>query len=464
LVNLIIIFFAVIVVQSMFRRDVAKGVAAGMFFLVLLPTEVRIQMPGSVPELTGHRVVLLVLFFKSLHLPNRGKTLMTSRLVLLLCLVAVCRLFSSVNAVNGLESLKTAVGFLIEDLLFFVVMVRFLQDRRTVQVVAWGCLAALFVIACLATVEKYRGINLAAEFIPGMSDDAMTVSATFRHRILLGYAMAMGLPLTMLLQQVDKTKMQRRLVFASLLLIPAACYFSNSRGPWVGCAIGAVTMGAIGGQAIRKKLRFLSVLVALVLVARPGVLDTITDLWSQTFDNSSVKGRSADYRKVLWTVAWKELSKSPDRLAVGYGGHSTETMDLGEYFESGAGGEAAQLGYTSWDSQLAADLMQYGFLGFGFELILYGSLLTMLIKVWRKSKNLDQIFVAACIATVLIYFWALTNVAIFNPQLDFLFWGLAAIGISYYSFESLPEKMENPHAEFVAEAAATPVGSFQMIP
>ena len=434
LTNIVIIGLVVLTVQILFRRDFDKGVAAAVFFLILLPNEVQIEMPGALPELTGHRMVLLMLLANMLPRLQRISLTPVSRLLFLLGLIAVCRLFSLATAIDSAASLKVLFSFIIETGLYFVLIAGALNQRRTIEFVAWSSLLALVLIAGIGTIEKYTGRNLAAMIVPGMIYSPIEVTATFRHRILFGYAMAMGLPLALALRGTPEDgRWKRWLPRIGMLLLPAACYFGNSRGPWVGCAMAGVAMGILGGRPMRRKLMWLGILAVFVLAVRPGTYDTIVSLWHQSFDKSTIKGRSTDYRLVLWKIAYDELTKSPDTALFGYGGHSTETLDVSKYFDRGAGGLADGLGYTSWDSQYASNFMQYGFLGFGLEVILYLSVLGMLVKTWRQSNEEDREFAAALGVTALVFFWAMATVAIFNQQLYYLFWTVVAIAGRFHS-------------------------------
>jgi len=426
LINIFIIIIAAFIVQFLLRRDLDKGLAAAVFFLVFLPVEVQIPMPGALPQLTAHRVILLIVLA---HCWPRIRGLAgtpVAGVLVLAALVAACRLCSTVIALSPSASFKVVLDFLIETVLYFVLILAGLRSRRSIELMAWSSLAALVAVAGIGTIEKYTGINLAAQVVPGMADFPNTVSSTFRHRILFGYAMAMAFPLALALGERADTPWRRRLAGIGFFIVPAACYFSNSRGPWVGFALGTVIIGALGGARLRKKLLWAGVLTAAVLILRPGVKETIVDLWHQTFNDDSVKGESASYRKKLWWVAYSELSKSPERLVFGYGGYSTQMMDLSEYFDRGAGGLATVLGYTSWDSQYASDFMQYGFLGFGLEVAFYLAVLATVLKAWRPAAEADRPFIAACIASTGVFLFAMATVAIFNPQLEFLFWALVA--------------------------------------
>jgi hypothetical protein len=460
LTNVIIISLVALTVHFLLRRDFDKGLAAAVFFLILLPKEVQIEMPGALPELTGHRVVLLVLLVNMLPRLQRVSLLPVSRPLLLLGLVAVCRLFSTITAIDSAASFKVVFGFLIETVLYFVLIVGGLNERRTIKFVAWSSLLALVFVAGIGTIEKYTGRNLAAMIVPGMNASPSAVTATFRHRILFGYAMAMGFPLALALKGTLESGWKRWLPKIGIVLLPAACYFSNSRGPWVGCGLAGLVMGILGGRPMRRKLMLLGALAVFVMALRPGTYDTISSLWHQSFSDNTIKGRSADYRLVLWKIAYNELNKSFGHALLGYGGHSTEMLDVSNYFDRGAGGLAGELGYTSWDSQFASNFMQYGFLGFGLETILYLSVLGMLVRTWRHSNEEDREFIAVCVATTLVFFWAMSTVAIFNPQLEYLFWTMVAIAGRFHSVTPVadlgPEinedvRMEAPHIQARSE-------------
>jgi len=47
--NLVIIVAVVLTVQFLLLRDFDKGLAAAVFFLILLPKEVQIEMPSELP-------------------------------------------------------------------------------------------------------------------------------------------------------------------------------------------------------------------------------------------------------------------------------------------------------------------------------------------------------------------------------------------------------------------------------
>jgi len=446
LFDFILILISSFVTLRRFRLGLGSGLAATVFFLVLLPTEVRLPTPGALPELTAHRILLMLAAWQvfrdrdgdwPISLPGMG----------LIVLVAIIRGCSTLISISFLPALKDFLGFILETALFFMVIGKGLRTPDAVRKVAWSTMWALVAVAAIATVEKYRGINLAAHFIPGMLDNGREVSATFRHRILLGYSLAMGFPLVLGLWTLAATKKQKYAANVGMLMLPAACYFANSRGAWAGMALAGMMMAITGSKELRRRLALLGVLGLAVLILRPGVLDTINSRWEHTKDTNTLKGKSASYRLELWRVAYNHLSKSPERFLLGYGGHSTQQMDLASEFQFG--GNAGALGYTSWDSEYAVTLMQFGFAGFLAEIFLYIFLAVKCYQAWRAAPLEIQPLIAGCGAAVAVYLWAMTNVAIFNPQLKFLFWTMIAIPLrsAYIQWNATPAPIDPASAE-----------------
>jgi len=427
MINLFFILVAVLVTIVRFRRDFATGLATAVFFLVLMPTEVRLPAPGALPEITVHRLLLVVAAVAVMR--RRGMDAVVPLPAIgLLVLVAIFRVFSTLLAHEFAPALKDFLSFVLETLLYFLIIGVGLRAPGAWRKVAWGILYALIGVACIATVEKYTRINLAARFIPDMLDNPVEITATFRHRILLGYAMAMGFPLALGLWTTAATQRERTVSTIGMLLLPAACYYANSRGAWVGIAMAGAIMTMAGTAVLRKRIILLGAVAVAVLILRPGVWGTIERRWEHTTSTSTIKGRSASYRLELWRVAFKQLSKGAERMAFGYGGHSTQYMDLSSEFEFG--GNAGALGYTSWDSEFAVVFMQYGFAGLLTELLVYLILCKRLLDAWRIAPPEFRLLIVACFAVTSVFLWSMTNVAIFNPQLKFLFWTTVALGVT----------------------------------
>src|SRR5947207_14849946 len=116
-------------------------------------------------------------------------------------------------------------------------------------------------------------------------------------------------------------------------------------------------MYVLGTRKVPKCMNVLPALSVFVIIARPGVRDTLRDLFMSTFDPDSYRGKSYYYRKELWPVAKSLAATSGTRTLFGHGGQTTETMDLYDRFEYG--GNAHHTGFSSWSNNYACYLFEF---------------------------------------------------------------------------------------------------------
>jgi len=79
--------------------------------------------------------------------------------------------------------------------------------------------------------------------------------------------------------------------------------------------------------------------------------------------------------------------------------------------------------------------------GLAIEIVLLLSILMKFAVLWRKSGGVDRSIMAAFMGVAAIYFYAMTTVYLFSPQIKCLFWALVACGIRYgdLGFVAAPE-------------------------
>jgi O-antigen ligase len=246
--------------------------------------------------------------------------------------------------------------------------------------------------------------------------------------------MAMGVPLALTLSAITADRKQSRKMLIRAVLFIAGGYFSMSRGPWLGIGLSLFGLAVLCGPLLRKRILFVTFLAAFVIVVRPGVRETIMNLYHATLDEDSAKGSSFNTRLELWPVAWAEIKKSPERVLLGYGPESTEGMDLSDYWfgKEGWSSSREKIGFTSWDSTYASYLIELGVVGLALAIVLLLRVVWTLFNRWRISGPEDRIVVGGILISCMVFLFALTNVAMYAPQLKYLFWMLAAIGGNYY--------------------------------
>jgi O-antigen ligase len=461
ILGFIVYFGCVIAFIRAVSRDFRRGLCVAVTVFVIMPQTLKIKLLG-LADLSIHRLVLLLLlpFLPRLfrECPDWRRTPFLSALLAL----AGSQVLSLVLSVDVGLSLKHFLSFFCEILLFYVIVSMSIRDRDDVANLIRAACRGLVIVAILAAIEKYSYFDVYAA-LTGMQKEGIAwgVTATYPHRILLGYAMAMALPLMLVLTDWAAKGRPRLLAWLALIAVVAACYYATSRGPWLAAALAGVGMMVLSGGKFVRKLAIIAGLAAVVCIVRPGVWQTIFGLSNQTFQAGTLKASSYNYRWKLWHVALAEIEKSPARLLFGYGGQSTETMDLSGYFGHEEGGLAITIGFTSWDNNMACDLIEYGIVGFTIQMLIYLYVIRRLLSDWHRAEGALRELMAAIAASILVYVFALSNVYIFAPQLNYLFWILAALGIAASRLWPAPgvnpaaelESAENPPAGGMAATA-----------
>ena len=433
--SLIIMLVLLVPVLRILKKDFHKGLAVSVALLVATPNYLSLSLGGGIPELTFHRVLLLCLFWHWMSVSKYYRPLPPAPFLRILLFLSAAIFMSFVFSIYRSGSLKYFLVFVLEVVVFFVIVSTSVRNQDDIRRILFCIAVGLGVVAVLAGIERHWEINWSRYLIlgdPSGGGDEGDITATFSHRILLGYGMAIAVPIILASKEREQRKGWRRFLWVAMLAAVAGCYFANSRGPWLGLFIGTAPLVVLGSRETKRVFVGIALLGVLVVAVRPGVRETLLQRFYSTFDTDTVKGKSYEYRWMLWHVAYSEIMKSPERTLFGYGGLSTETMDLSSYFEKDTGeGSTVLLGHTSWDNQLACDLIELGLVGFLIQLSLYIMILWKLFGFLRHSTVSNRNLMLAFFSSCIIYIYATTNVFIFSPQLKFLFWGLVACGIRF---------------------------------
>jgi O-antigen ligase len=430
LVVILVIAAILIPLWVLLLKDFAGGLAYAVFFWVCMTTFLRVSLGGALPELTIHRLMLIIVTGAWL---SRQGVRELSHVPMLGCFIFwfIANLISLCGTnIDFINSLKRFLDFVLELFAFFVVISTSLRSSGDAFRVLRGAWLGLLAVAVLAILERYTGFNPVDHFIPGYVRDDVAmhdILSTYQHRILLGTAMAMGVPISFaLLERRLQIGEVPRFFWFGIILFVSACYFAFSRGPWMGLGLACAILALFGSFHVKKRLATIGVLAALVLVARPGVFDTLSGFAHDTADSDSFKGGTFQYRLELWRVAAGEVSKSPWRLLFGYGPGAGSEMEI--QHELSYRGKTQKI--ESWDNHFAYTLFQSGFVGLAATLLLYFKAAISLFYGARQSWSANRPLLGCLFAAALVQIWMMTNVLIFAKQLDYLFWTLVACGFA----------------------------------
>ncbi len=433
------ILFIVIIawVIARLQRDVSSGMRTIFALLVCLPFTLRFDAPGGLFQLTIHRILIVIAFIFLIRNRTSDREKWPIPNLRLVILFGVAQLMSFAFGTTFASGIKAILTYGIETALLYLLVSEYIQKENDLARFLSSICYGLAAVAAVAAIEKEFRFDLVTLISPSGGGSPLgttgDVAATYPHRILMGYALAMGVPLSMALASYHKDRKPKCIMYGITLLLVAATYFSTSRGPWLGLTLGLIGVAVFGGRKVRKQIILLVGLAAVVLIVRPGVRETISNLYNATFDSDSAKGSSYDYRWQLWGVAWDKIRQSPVRFLFGCGPGSTEQMDLSYlwYGQEGSTTSVNLIGFTSWDNNYASDLVELGVLGFLSEVLLFLFIVKALVDNWRNSYGNARVLQGGVVVSCLVFMFAMTTVFIFAPQLKYLFWALVAVGSNF---------------------------------
>ncbi len=429
MIDALLLLLAVLAVAYAARHGLAACYPLALGLMVFLPDTLRLELPGLWPELTVHRLIMLVLFVAWWREPT-DSTVAPPRVLLgaVLALMLASRVVSTLLSVTPAPSVKDLLSFAIEIVLFTRLSVAALPSLAAVHTALRALGISLTAVATVALVERYAGVSLPEATLAGFKHCHDGIQSTFPHRILLGYAMAVALPVNLQLFSVAPTRTGRIAWGLATVAIITACFLSDSRGAWLGLAIAGASTFVFGTPAVRRACVLLAVLAAITVSLRPGIRDTIISRAQDTYAGDSYKAVSYRYRWQLWDVAITEIDRSPERYLFGFGGLSTESMDLSRYFREKQGGMTVKTGFTSWDNHYASDLIEFGTIGLAVEAFGFLAIVLQLVLIRRTaSPPARAVFTVVLVATAVLLF-ARTNVYLFGQQPKLLSWALIALG------------------------------------
>jgi O-antigen ligase len=236
----------------------------------------------------------------------------------------------------------------------------------------------------------------------------------------------MGITLGLYLLTTTKEVGKRVFLWIGLLLMFLNIYKTSSRGPWLAVILSFGFFLLLGHNRLRKYLVVLAALTVLVLVIRPGVWDTLANIYYGTVDPTSPLGSSYEYRYALRHVATKAVSQSTERAIWGYGLESFYGLHLqGEL-------NGKPYAFLSCDSAWLELLVETGYVG----LVIISSLL--IAPAWNAWKDFghlrspDRYLSLTLLVTMVTFYFMMLSVAMYAwGQNGYMLWILIATSLAY---------------------------------
>ena len=433
MVGYICIFAILAAVYISFKRKYIKGVYVSLFFLILMPKNATIELGMALPSFTIHRMIMLVWFFMWCSNKSIDKEIRKIAFVKILITISILMGLSTLFSSEILISIKRYLYFLVETLLFFIMLQTSLKDayhaKRILHVIA----VSLLCVAVVGIVERFTGFNPSplfgektktmyelTEFSSIYDND---VQSTYQHRILFGIAMSISLFCYMFFMSIQRNMSSKIKYWIVFFIGASALYFSLSRGPWLACMLGLVFLFACNPRFAVSKFFIIIAIAAVITMSRPGILDTIHGLVESTLDMTTLKGSSFQWRFQVWEVASKQIvNAGPINTLIGFGPGSQMFNDFGCVEISS--GHVVEM--YSWDNEFAIILYEQGFLGLLLWLCLYLNIFATSMYKNILKKHYFSIAVFS-LPVIFIFVFMKTNVSIFIPQLVYIEFSFIAI-------------------------------------
>lgn len=440
---LLVIIIDLIVVASLVwvasRKGVEHALPYFVFFVVLLPEESRIKLEGAF-DLYTHRVALAVLLVLFLVYRKRSKirTVPFKNLIYLhIAWATTSTLFSIVTA----TSVKQLLAQLVEYYLLYYIILKTVTSTRTISNIVYAMIAAMSICSILGLLEIYAKWSVLSIFpselqltygnadtlYTEMFDRGIRARATFPHPIHFGAALAMTIPLAFYLATSSKKWTAKIFLNGSLLLMFWSLYKTGSRGPWLATAFAIGIMAVVAEARVRKRIVVVALLAGTVLIARPGIADTLWNMYRATLDPTSMMGSSLQYRPVLFHTVTKTLNENPERALLGYG--------LGSFREKGLILEMPGIETHRWftcDSTWILFAYETGYVGFLILAVLLLKPALFSFRAFRKLPRASRQFSMSLFSSLAAFYFVMLSVAIYGwGQNGYMLWTVISLAIAY---------------------------------
>ena len=213
----------------------------------------------------------------------------------------------------------------------------------------------------------------------------------------------------------------------SLVLMFWNLYKTSSRGPWVAAAAAMVILTVAAEAKIRNRIVAVGVLAGIVLIVRPGIAETLVNMWQATFDPASRMGSSFQYRPILFETVRQTVSENPIRAIFGFG--------LGSFREKGLvlvmPGIETHRWYTC-DSSWILFWYETGYVGLAILTTLLLRPAVLALRSFRKLPRSDRYFVLVLLSSMVSFYVVMISVASYGwGQNGLMLWAVIALSVAY---------------------------------
>lgn len=435
-----LIVVGVLVAMSL-NRGCERALPFFAFVLVFCPKESQIPIPGLF-LLNTWRVAIAtftILYFALRKSSNGARPLLArTPLKLLIALHVLWCVVSTANSVFPVQSIKQALTQAIEYYLMYYVLTHTITSARTIHKILAAMVIAVGVAALIGVFEAYTTWRITQwfpvaqhdfNFAPTMEGRGDRIISTFSNFSLFGAAIAFAIVDVFYLLQLAKRGLHRVLLWTALVIMFWCIYKTVTRGPWLALIIGIALLVAHCPARTRKRILFIAAFCVAVFVIRPGVWQTVKDLYVNTLstDPNNVYASSYEYRWALWHVGADALSKEPARTFYGYGMGTFYDLHLVAPFNTNPA-----YPFESCDEAWVLQMVETGYVGLALiaSLLVLPALLTL--RNLRRIPKPHRFLCWVLFINLVQYYFMMTNVEIYGwAQTGYMLWMWISILMVY---------------------------------
>jgi hypothetical protein len=432
------------------RQSLENALPVFAFFVVLMPLESRLVIPG-VCDFNTMRLSLMTLLVLYLvkREPSTQDTIPLKWLMLLNVAWAIC---STVFSLSLVTSIKQMISQVLEYYLLYFLFVRITTKLQTLYSILYAVVMAMGLCCVFSLFEAYDHWSILRIFpsnlwitYDGGHDPlyiewgrGLRVRSTFPHPILFGDALAVTIPIALFLLSIWEKGRQRLMLSVSLLLMIWAIYKTSSRGPWIALGMCCCLLFLLANGRVRKYLLITAVAAGLIVVCRPGIWETIAGLYQSSTDATSPVGASYLYRDILSQTIQQVVDKDATRLVFGYGLGTFRELGLEITFLN-----VTQRWYTC-DDNWALFIYELGYGGLLITSCLLFGPIWIAIRNFRLLPRPENRLSGVLLTSLLGFYFLLLSVAGYSwGQQGYLNWILISIVVCHSRLAFQVEEQEN---------------------
>jgi O-Antigen ligase len=429
-----------ILVSTAMRKSMDAALAVAACLLMIFPNQAQIPLPGLF-DLTTQRLIVMVLLGLYLSVGRRTDAERPQGplpLRFLLAVLIVWMLLSSAKSIVPQISFKSTLSEYFDFALIYIIYARSLSRAETVRKVFAGFVAGMVICSFFGLLEIYADWRVTSLFpavstrfadLASEADRGVRVQSTFDHSILFGAALSMAIPMGFFLLDKARSKGQKTYLWLAQLIMMLCLYKTDSRGPWIAAILSFALLVLFGKGRMRTYTGAIVLTTVLVIAVRPGVRQSVFDLYAATLDPDSPQGQSYQWRYVLFHVARTELSKDTGRSIWGFGPESF--FYLGLTTDAMVDGEMHTVKVDSCDSAYVELMMDTGYVGLFIVALLLATGLLYSAYRFLTARTPDNMIYLIAFINLCAFSFLMSNVELWGwGQQSYMFWVVVAIAMS----------------------------------